>query len=474
MGEYGVGVGGLADVLENFTTSRYDLLADKEFEEEVVAKRTTTYFPQQYLDVYTDKMPVVFNLYPEVECFTKLPSIMLHGTIEVENTTTGTFPERDEVFSLVNTYPHALFSNVAVRVGNVWINDASEKPYPYKAYIENVMVHGKNYSDTIMSADGYYKDANARGEWDAEGVFIQGEGWKERRKGLCTGAKQEFCIPLHHDIITATRDLPPMIEMEVKLTRNTDSFVIWAPDNKIGEEPPPPEAEGEDDTRPKKNEYQIKLSDLRLTADKVKVTDKIFNRYANRAKGKLAEIPFTRNMIRSYTTRPGSYDWSFPNFVQHKQLPETVYVVFVPLEAYEGKQSENPFNFEEIKFNEASLIVNGRHEPTVALTNVDTKYRRRDFYQHFLNNTGQDHFNNSAVNISMEEYFDKGYFILAWDRTPSGNNRYTRHTMDEGAISLHLKLNTPKADRYQVIMYCSYSDSIKIDEKNNVQPIETF
>ena len=262
-----------------------------------------------------------------------------------------------------------------------------------------------------------------------------------------------------------------MIEMEVKLTRNTDSFVIWAPDNKIGEEPPPPE--GEDDTRPK-NEYQIKLSDLRLTVDKVKVTDKIFNRYANRAKGKLAEIPFTRNMIRSYTTRPGSYDWSFPNFVQHKQLPETVYVVFVPLEAYEGKQSENPFNFEEIKFNEASLIVNGRHEPTVALTNVDTKYRRRDFYQHFLNNTGQDHFNNSAVNISMEEYFDKGYFILAWDRTPSGNNRYTRHTMDEGAISLHLKLNTPKADRYQVIMYCSYSDSIKIDEKNNVQPIETF
>ena len=88
MGEYGVGVGGLADVLENFTTSRYDLLADKEFEEEVVAKRTDTYYPQQYLPYYGASMPIVFNLHQEVENFTKLNSIMLHGTIEVFNKTT--------------------------------------------------------------------------------------------------------------------------------------------------------------------------------------------------------------------------------------------------------------------------------------------------------------------------------------------------------------------------------------------------
>lgn len=470
MGEYGVGVGGLADVLENFTTSRYDLLADKEFEEEVVAKRTDTYYPQQYLPYYGASMPIVFNLHQEVENFTKLNSIMLHGTIEVFNKTTKKAPERDETFSLVNTYPHALFSNVAVRVGNVWIADPSEKPYPYKAYIENVMVHGKNYSDTIMTADGFYKDDDARGK-DVDGNFKEGVGWAKRREGVLTGAKQEFCIPLHHDIITATRDLPPEIPMEVKLTRNTDTFVIWAPKLKYGAEPDPGDAN--EDTRPY-HEYEIRLSDLRLTVDKVKVAARIFNHYYNRPKGKIPEIPFTRNMIRSYTTRPNSYDWSFPNFVQHKQLPETVYVVFVPLLAYEGQMTENPFNFEEIKFNEASLIVNGIHEPPVPLTNVATKDRMRDFYQHFLNNTGQDHFNNSAVNISMDDYFNKGYFILAWDRTPSGNNRYTRHTMDEGSISLHLKLQTPLADRYQVIMYCSYSDSIKIDEKGNVQPINTF
>ena len=100
------------------------------------------------------------------------------------------------------------------------------------------------------------------------------------------------------------------------------------------------------------------------------------------------------------------------------------------------------------------------------LTNAVNKLRKRDFYEHFLDNTGRDHFNSQCVNISMEEYFDKGYFILAWDRTASSDNRFSRHTMERGHISLNLKAVAAVTERYQVVMYCSYSDAISIDGVN--------
>ena len=90
-----------------------------------------------------------------------------------------------------------------------------------------------------------------------------------------------------------------------------DNFVVWSP------------AANKTDTA--HNEYKIILSDLRLTVKKVKVVDRIFNHYYNSQGGKIPEIPFTRNMIRTYTTRAIS-DIGFPNFVEQKQLPE-VFVI---------------------------------------------------------------------------------------------------------------------------------------------------
>ena len=106
------------------------------------------------------------------------------------------------------------------------------------------------------------------------------------------------------------------------------------------------------------------------------------------------------------------------------------------------------------------------------LTNASNKKRKRDFYEHFLDNTGRDHFNSHCVNISQDEYFNKGYFILAWDRTASTDNRFNRHTMERGHISLNLKAESEVTDQYQVIMYCSYSDAIIIDGPNITSSIK--
>ena len=448
MANRGIGVGGLANSREDYSTSRYNLFAPFTFEQEVVSFRTATYVPTTVRDNYDGTMQIVFDIPGETQDWTKLKTFELHGRIKVRNKTKGANPAA-ECFSLINNWPHALFSDVSIKLAQSDISDPTRMPYPYKAILETLLVNDKTYQETVMSADGFIKDNDAEKDNQIDAYTdAPDSGFSKRSIGLRGGGYKEFCIPLHNDVITATRDLPPGHAIEVRLTRNADKFVMWNGHNN-------------------NDDYEIILTDLRLTLEKVKLVDSIFNAYYNKVGGeRKAEIPFTRNFIRSYTTRANQLDWSYPNFItNNRQLPETVYVVFVPLGAYEGDKHKNPFNFKQLKFQEASLIINGIHEPTTPLTNVMDRYRMKDMYDYFLNNTGRDHFNSNSVNISMEEYYEKGYFILAWDRTPSGNNRFTRSTMGYGTISLNLKLATQleEGEKYQVIVYCSYSDSIKID-----------
>ena len=99
----------------------------------------------------------------------------------------------------------------------------------------------------------------------------------------------------------------------------------------------------------------------------------------------------------------------------------------------------------------------------VALSSTSSSNRKRDFYEHFLENTGRDHFQSQAVNISYEDFYERGFFILAWDRTPSANNRFTRHEMDHGSLSLNLKHEGVTDHTYNVLMYTSYSDAFKFN-----------
>ena len=152
----------------------------------------------------------------------------------------------------------------------------------------------------------------------------------------------------------------------------TDDFVFWLKsDNKVG-------------STTNFTEYAIELTDLRIGVVKTLTVDPIFNHFYNSQKDKIPEIPFTRNMIRTYTKTEGITDLGHYNFVEQNQLPETVYVVFVKLDAYNGARNMNPFNFEYIELAEASLLVNNKHEPMRPLKSTSSSHRKRHFYEHFL------------------------------------------------------------------------------------------
>ena len=321
MGDKGTGIGGLANTREDYTSSRYNHYAPFTFEEEIKDTETFIYFPQTIVENYTGSMPIVFNIPSEVEWYTKLKTIKLHGEFSVWNKTEGAAPLSSEVWSLINNPVHSFFSNCAVKINDHVIVDSTSNPYPFKAYLENLLVPSKWYADSIMSVDGWKRDVSqtaALGEtsFDHRRIGISSGGHKGRvlKYNIFTNNKLilEFCVPLHTDLITATRDLPPGYRLEFKLTRMKDDFVIWSPQsNKKGT-----------GTNAVPYEYEIRLKDLRLSVQKVKVVDRIFNHYYNGQNGRIPEIPFTRNMLRTYTKTDQIVDLGFPNFVEQQQLPE--------------------------------------------------------------------------------------------------------------------------------------------------------
>ena len=116
MADRGIGVGGLANSLEDYSTSRYNLFAPFTFNKEVVSFRTDTYVPTTVRENYDKTIPIQFVIPPETQDWTKLKTFKLHGRVRVRNTTTATDPKADECFSLVNGWPHALFSDISVKI----------------------------------------------------------------------------------------------------------------------------------------------------------------------------------------------------------------------------------------------------------------------------------------------------------------------------------------------------------------------
>ena len=131
--------------------------------------------------------------------------------------------------------------------------------------------------------------------------------------------------------------------------------------------------------------------------------------------------------------------------------------------AFNGDISLNPFNFQNFDIREASLIMNGVHEPTeLYKLNADTEYKV-DMFTNFIENTGIST-DDREFGISLEDYYG-GSFLLAWDRTPDKCNRFHRHAMDSGSIDINIKLGSSLNKSVCVIVYATYSTDLLINNQ---------
>ena len=145
-------------------------------------------------------------------------------------------------------------------------------------------------------------------------------------------------------------------------------------------------------------------------------------------------------------------------------LPDKKYVCIVEQEAYNGDPNKNPFNFETANMKEAYLVVNGVKEKEPSPPYQFTRGTEEiTCFLKFLSNTGTSPFEMDGVNISSQEY-KNGYFILAFDRSPTQDNGLYTHKAQPGSMSLMIKCSAGTAKHYMVLVLASYDSVLTFAE----------
>ena len=204
------------------------------------------------------------------------------------------------------------------------------------------------------------------------------------------------------------------------------------------------------------------MDELKLTVNRIVPGDAIMKYYTHNIANKMQpRLPIDRSLLKTFTVTAGRSELSEYNIITGNQLPEQVIVAIVEEGAHRGAIDKNPFKFLDYDLSEASLVVNGVHEPQEMYKLNKATGDRVDMYANFLENTGVSN-DDREFGITMKDYYG-GSFMLVWDRTPDKCNRFHRHAMDSGSISINLKTRTPLANTVTVIIYATYSRDIVID-----------
>ena len=108
--------------------------------------------------------------------------------------------------------------------------------------------------------------------------------------------------------------------------------------------------------------------------------------------------------------------------------------------AHQGNIKKNPFNFQHFDCSEASIVINGVHEPTEPYKLDIDKGDYIDLYTDFLINLGIEN-EDRDCGISESDFLG-GNFFLVFDRSKEKCNRFHRHPADSGSIDINLRTRT--------------------------------
>ena len=357
--------------------------------------------------------PYEFKLEGDPYKWTNLQNIIIAGEMRVVNTTTNkkiVSEETDDAFedfSLVNNYKQAIWSKIVAKINGCEITDPSADPYPYKSYLETLLNYNDNYKERVLKSSGWVEDDVGKGRKRSSIEKIKGTGedanklveneeynsaFAARRRGICKGGWVEINTLMHSDIITSQIPLPPGYILEFKMTRMSDDFVI---------------INGKDNS----NKYAIELRNIHLKIGRVQQSDAQLQAYNAKKNSQLAQIPLTRNFIKTYPALMGQTDLSIHNLIVRDQLPETVMVFAVTQKAFNGSTTTNPFFFETLNVAACSLLINSVHEPAIPYNNIAKNNLRESVFHAFLENVGASARDSVCCSIDQDKYYG-GYNIF--------------------------------------------------------------
>ena len=203
--------------------------------------------------------------------------------------TTEDFKANHSEIAPVNNFFQSLFQSVTCSINGVELTDPNGNWYPYKSYIETILSYSKNTKQGRLKSSCWYGDD--AGEFDSIGsVDGSGQtatqstnsGYLARKIFFNNSTTRYFNIPLHSDITTLRKYLPPNVKLEFEFHRSPDHFSLLSPYDK--------------------EKCLIVIEDLELSVIRYTPSPALQNHHMSQLTKKRRQVlPIDRSLIKTYT-----------------------------------------------------------------------------------------------------------------------------------------------------------------------------
>ena len=269
------------------------------------------------------------------------------------------------------------------------------------------------------------------------------DGYRKRRS-LFIGKDGEMFGKLHLDLFSCNKYLPHNIELEVKLKKSDDAFLL------LGS---------------KSDEYKVIITEIYFEVKRVQLESAIILAHQSvLEKGNYMRFPFTRVEMKPHLVNSGSKAFSLKDICRSKVCKRLI-VGMLKHTSYEGNKLTTPFYFEHFKCSNISITLDGNNIPFQPFEFDFDKDQFLKGYSTLF--TGSGNFQNGN-DITPYDY-KRGYTLLCLDlsRDACPINDHQSLTRN-GRIDLTIKFATELLVPINVILYLEYDDEFQIAKYKNI------
>ena len=282
-----IGIGGLSLGKDEVSSSAFNVFAPIEIENSIKKANKVTTRP---IASTNSRGPFKFVIPADPDKWTDCESIRLSGKVKIQKNSGGTlsnFTPIDNEVSTVNNFFQSLFSSVECSINGVEITDPTGNWYPYKSYLETLFSYSKSTKEGRLQSNCFYSDDESNfdsiGEVDQNGATTResnNSGYKIRKELFKNSNERYFNIPIHSDLCTLRKYLPPNTKLEFEFHRSSDAFSLLTPNSHCN----------------------IIIEDIALTLSRYTPSNQIKKFHSDKLSSLKRQIlPIDRSLIKTYT-----------------------------------------------------------------------------------------------------------------------------------------------------------------------------
>lgn len=392
-------------------------------------------------------------IFPE-DCYLKLEFKVLKKSTNLPLT------DADDVM-LVRNPSSAMMKNINVKLCNSVVQ-SGDGLQAFRSDLEKLLLYTKEGRKNLDLCD-YYEEEH--GKFD----YIDVEFDKPKEENTAPGAvdlidrretilnsKTIYCYDLiHANLFMQDRPLPPNSDFEITydLQDNPDFYFL-----------------SKSQVNSQRYKIQLERAHILVTYWQIDldILHEMFSITINN--NWFYHIPMRRIELNYFNKPSNISDVSEPNTVvkEGNILPRRIFVVLVKQSAFQGKITQDPFNYVNLKPINIALRLNGQLTPypeIKANRNQDPNDLKDPlFYLRKSCGTNFSKYFHLGFNVKNMQ---TGYFVSGWDLT-SGDSEDAYELVQRKTVELAYTLQQTTTEAHVMIILTEFDAEIQVDSNRNV------